>query len=139
MNPGLRDSLIAWFGDVTNGITDLFAKNVHVERICLKKSDGTEFCTTGDQLESMVNGNTGNSNPIVIPQIISSPDPVVSPTDPEPLIPDSETVITEPVIIDNSEPLPTDPIIPVITEPVVIDPVPVPTSDPVTSSESTPQ
>jgi len=37
--------LIIWLGSSDNGL----------ERICVKKSDGTEFCVNGDQLEQAVN------------------------------------------------------------------------------------
>lgn len=47
-------NLIAWFSDTTNGITDFFAKKVHTEQICLKKSDGNEYCINGDDLEAII-------------------------------------------------------------------------------------
>ena len=41
---------------------EIFAKKSHAEQICLKKSDGSEVCVTGDQLQNIINGNTsGNS------------------------------------------------------------------------------
>jgi hypothetical protein len=48
--------LRAWLASATNGIEDLFTKKVHSEQICLKKSDGSEYCVNGDQLESVMNG-----------------------------------------------------------------------------------
>ena len=53
-----RDSLLAWFSSATNGITEFFTKKIHTEEICVKKTDGTEFCVTGDQLEQAM-GNLG--------------------------------------------------------------------------------
>ncbi|MEI6850020.1 MAG: tail fiber domain-containing protein, partial [archaeon] len=52
------DRMIAWFGNAENGIQSLFVKEVHTEKICVKKSDGTEFCANGDELENMVNENS---------------------------------------------------------------------------------
>jgi hypothetical protein len=37
---------------------NVFAKKVHSEQICLKKSDGSEYCVNGDQLESIM-GSAG--------------------------------------------------------------------------------
>jgi hypothetical protein len=48
--------LRAWLASATNGIEDLFTKKVHSEQICLKKSDGSEYCVNGDQLESIMGG-----------------------------------------------------------------------------------
>ena len=48
---------------------ELFAKKIHTEQLCVKKSDGTEYCIDGDQLESISNG-MGTSvvnNPIDTP------------------------------------------------------------------------
>ncbi|MFA5936868.1 MAG: tail fiber domain-containing protein [Candidatus Paceibacterota bacterium] len=56
-----RDSLIAWFGNMENKIEKLFAKEIHTEKICVKKSDGTEFCANGDQLEQMANSLSGSA------------------------------------------------------------------------------
>jgi hypothetical protein len=60
-NPDGSDStfvikLRQWLASATNGIEDLFTKKVHSEQICLKKSDGSEYCVNGDQLESVMNG-----------------------------------------------------------------------------------
>jgi|GEM_PF-1774495 len=62
---GIKD----WLGDMGNGIERFFAKEIHTEQICIAKSDGTDFCINGDQLESIMNGSTnqiiytsGNNN-----------------------------------------------------------------------------
>jgi len=34
---------------------EIFAKKIHSEQICLNKSDGTEICVNGDQLQGIVN------------------------------------------------------------------------------------
>jgi hypothetical protein len=50
----------------------LFAKEIHTDKVCIKKSNGTDVCLTGDQVETMLNtsqiplmtpqqGNGGNS------------------------------------------------------------------------------
>jgi hypothetical protein len=48
-----RDHLVAWLGDATNGIGKLFAQEVHTEKLCVKKSDGSEICLDGDQVASI--------------------------------------------------------------------------------------
>jgi hypothetical protein len=45
-----------FLSDAGNTISDLFAKKIHTEQLCVKKSDGTEFCANGDQLETAVKG-----------------------------------------------------------------------------------
>jgi hypothetical protein len=57
-----------WFADAGNGIQRFFAKEIYTEQICVAKSDGTDFCVTGDELESVMNGvgnqiiHTSNNN-----------------------------------------------------------------------------
>jgi hypothetical protein len=57
-----------WYASATNGIKDLFAKKIRTEQICLKRSDGSEYCVNGDQLESVMNGQG-----IVVPSGGSTP------------------------------------------------------------------
>jgi hypothetical protein len=44
----------------------LFAKKIYTETICVKKSDGTNVCLTGDQVENMVNSS---SLPLLQPEL----------------------------------------------------------------------
>jgi hypothetical protein len=67
-----RDSLIAWFGNVENGITEFFSKKVSTEELCVKDSAG-QTCITRGQLDALL-----NSQGIQAPQP-SNPDPVISP------------------------------------------------------------
>jgi hypothetical protein len=50
----------AWLADATNGITKIFAKEVHTDELCVKKSDGSDVCVTGDQLAALL-GSSGGS------------------------------------------------------------------------------
>jgi len=55
--------LVAWFGNVENGIQSIFAKEVHTDKLCVG-----ETCVTEEQLiELLGNQNNSNSNaePIV--------------------------------------------------------------------------
>jgi hypothetical protein len=40
---------------------EIFTKKIHTDILCVKKSDGTEFCANGDQLESALNNINGGS------------------------------------------------------------------------------
>ena len=51
-----RSALVEWFASATNGIQEFFAKEIHTDMICVKKSDGTEHCLDGDQLELITGG-----------------------------------------------------------------------------------
>jgi hypothetical protein len=53
--------------DTTNGITDFFARRVHTQEICTKKSDGTEVCASGDQLAAILSGSAAAGAPARAP------------------------------------------------------------------------
>jgi hypothetical protein len=66
-----KNTLIAWLGSATNGITDLFAKIGHfdqvqsnetdTQKLCTTRSDGTQVCITNDQLAALLS-QAGASN-----------------------------------------------------------------------------
>ena len=76
----LFDQLIAWFADTTNKIGDLFAKKVHTDELCLKKSDGTEVCVNGDQMDKLMPTNTPTPTPIPTEIPIPTDTPSASPS-----------------------------------------------------------
>jgi hypothetical protein len=53
---GMLGQINTWLATATNGIGKLFAGEVHTDKICVKKADGSEFCANGDQLQQMVAG-----------------------------------------------------------------------------------
>ena len=55
---------------------EIFAKKVHTDEICLKKSDGSETCMNGDQLEKLIPSAT----PISTPSASSVETPTASPS-----------------------------------------------------------
>jgi len=62
-------------------------KKVQTEELCVKKSDGSNICLTGDQLQAMVN-NQGLVTPPPsepIPEPTPEPTPTSEPT-PEPIL-----------------------------------------------------
>lgn len=60
-----KANLIAWLGDAANGIDKLFVTEIHTKEICVAKSDGSEVCLTGDQLQTMM--ATSGATPIIVP------------------------------------------------------------------------
>jgi endosialidase-like protein len=61
-----KDALVAWLGSATNGIGDFFAKVGHfneadVGKLCVAKSDGSQFCVTGDQLAAIATADAANT------------------------------------------------------------------------------
>lgn len=104
----LRVSLVAWLGDVANGINQLFAKEVKTEKLCITDANG-EVCITKDQLYQVLQGNvsgqgggsttqesTTDSNtndgdvpvdngdeqaPEEVPEVVTTPDDTVVPND----------------------------------------------------------
>jgi hypothetical protein len=99
-----------WMGEAGNGIGDFFANRVHTKELCVAKSDGTEFCANGDQLEAMVSNDSNNS--------ISTPDPISTPT-PEP------TPVPEPESISTSSPTPepaSGDLVPILTPEPALEP-----------------
>lgn len=63
-----RDSLIAWFGNTANGITDLYAKVFHADRVETKELCIEDLCVTKSQLQQIL-----NQNQIAIPVILDVP------------------------------------------------------------------
>jgi hypothetical protein len=53
--PVAAEYVAVTFRGVTGYFDKLFAKEIHTEKICIKKSDGTDVCLNGDQLQVMMN------------------------------------------------------------------------------------
>lgn len=86
-----RDALIAWFGNISNGITDFFAKRAHIEQLCVG-TNGNETCLTKDQVDHIINAT--NTTTIVPPVIPVVTDPSITPTPDTP--PPADTGSTPP-------------------------------------------
>jgi hypothetical protein len=80
--------LRTWLADINNGINKIFAKKVQTEELCLKKSDGTELCLTGDQLQQILGGTPAS--------VVNPPAPEVPPEDPGESDPSPDEVIPPP-------------------------------------------
>ncbi len=63
--------ITAWLADAGNGVAKIFTGELDTSKLCVKKSNGTNVCIDGNQLDallqnsngSVVNNNGGNSNP----------------------------------------------------------------------------
>jgi hypothetical protein len=53
---GMLSQISTWVGDANNGISKLFTHEVHTDVVCVKKSDGSEVCLTGDELSRLLAG-----------------------------------------------------------------------------------
>jgi hypothetical protein len=53
---GTFKDALAWLGSAANGIDHLFANEAVLKRLCVAKSDGSQFCVTGDELAAMAAG-----------------------------------------------------------------------------------
>jgi hypothetical protein len=87
-----KNNLIAWFADAQNGITKLFAKEVHTDKLCVGST-----CVTEAQFLAMVaaSGSQGN--------IQNPPAPVVVPE------PEATSTSTVPPIEENASSTPETP------------------------------
>lgn len=49
-----RDSLVEWFGNITNGITRLFAGEIETKNLCVSDESGAKTCITKEQLDALL-------------------------------------------------------------------------------------
>jgi uncharacterized LabA/DUF88 family protein len=112
--------ITAWLADAGNGISNLvaqaisaeivYSREVHTDLLCVKKSDGTEVCITGDELADMLSGqeSTPASNPTPEPEPTPEPDTPDAPIEPEVGTPTPEDVGAEPPSEPTLQPSPSD-------------------------------
>ncbi len=79
-----RSALLAWFGDVDNGITNFFSKTVTTDQLCVKDDNG-ETCLTRSQIDQVLNNQNTTANPNA-PMTTT----VTNNTDPAPTVDTSE-------------------------------------------------
>jgi hypothetical protein len=85
-----------FLSDQANGIGDFFANIVHTKEICVAKSDGTEFCANGDQLEAVIKPETTSPDIITVPETSTVIDPIIiNPISPDPIPSDITNTPTE--------------------------------------------
>jgi hypothetical protein len=71
-----RDALIAWFGNVGNGITKMFVNEVETKNLCVADDAGGKTCITKAQLDQLLNNAVGGS---IMPAPSPSSDPIPDP------------------------------------------------------------
>ena len=107
ISAGFKDALIAWLGDASNGITQFFADTITANKqLCIKKSDGTRVCVTGDQLDALL---TNANVPSTATQNGDNQSPSASQSDPSAAAPLPESVTattTSPSVSQISDPTP---------------------------------
>jgi cell division septation protein DedD len=59
----INDFVAAKVTAIRGYFDEIFTKKIHTETLCVKKSDGTELCVNGDQLQNAINGNTAIVTP----------------------------------------------------------------------------
>ena len=99
----ITNRLTTWLADTGNGIGNIFAgtitvHNANVDNLCVKKSNGTDVCITGDQLDDLLSGRTvSSSNISTIPEPTTTPTPTPAPdvTPPAPASTPTQSVTPE--------------------------------------------
>jgi hypothetical protein len=102
-----RDSLVAWLGNIGNGIGKIFTAEVETKNLCVSDESGARTCITKAELDALLLNAT----------VTPAPEPTPTP-EPEP----------QPEELPPSAPLPEE-IPPVVEEPVV-EPIPEPAPEP---------
>ena len=94
----LTDFVSARVTAIRGYFDEIFAKKVHTEEICLQKSDGSEVCVTGDQIQNIVDGTatTTVKTVVVTPASVPASPPPAPPTTPAPSDNASSTPIEPP-------------------------------------------
>lgn len=94
-NTTFINTIKTWLASETNGILDIFSKKITTEQVCIKRTDGTVRCITGDQLDQLL--NSSSSGNIVIPPPAPESEPPTEPTpSPEPDPVPDQTPIPDP-------------------------------------------
>lgn len=109
-------NLIAWFADATNGIGDFFAKKVRTEEVCLKKSDGSEYCVNGDDLETIMSDRAG--------AIITNQEQVLDAGQQETIPVESAPMEIASTELDSAESAPAEIAVATTTEEVITESIP---------------
>src|SRR3989344_4167923 len=118
---------------------EVFANKVHTEELCIKKSDGSEVCINGDQVDILLqkNGVTPTTNTPT--QTFSESEQLPTPTTPNETSTTTSEIITsptnEPTLAETQADIPPiepEMITPAVDEPtpVIVEPAPTPEPEP---------
>lgn len=111
-----RDSLVTWFGSVTNGISKLFAGEITTKTLCVADESGAKTCLTKGQLDALIGNSSQSFGPVT-----QTPDP--NPETPTPTQPEQSDESTD------SEPTEPDPSPTPTPEVVTPEPTPAPSAE----------
>ncbi len=127
----ITDFMAARVTSIRGYFDEIFTRKIHTDQLCVSKSDGTEVCVTGDQLQNAI-GGTVQSIPVSAP----APTPIVEPAV-EPVAEPQADVIggVSPQGEDATAPRPEEPVTELITESITeptveLTPTPEPTTEP---------
>jgi hypothetical protein len=133
-------SLTQWLASATNGIHDIYATVFHAEEVrtntlCIKKSDATDVCVTGDQLAALLaSQSVVPAQPPLVPIVITdisttTPDGGVTTSNPTPITtvtPSDTSSATQSAPDTTSVPPTSDALLVETTALVAGDPTPAP-------------
>jgi len=118
----LTDLIVARVTAIRGYFDEMFARKIHTEQICVKKTDGGEVCVNGDQLQTIVDTSGGSPVDVSVQSAAVEPTPASTP-DPTP-VPAPETPPTvAPVPADTSpenELPPAESLVPQVPPPVEV-------------------
>jgi len=147
----LTDFVSARVTAIRGYFDEIFTKKIHTEQLCVKKSDGSEVCVSGDQVQNILdNTNTKAETPAANTNNYaqnSTPEPVVVTPEADVIqstgsttesavsnAPEANSGPTEPVVQPESTPttVPAVEVVPEVAAPVATSPEPA--SEPVVSA-----
>jgi hypothetical protein len=110
----LTDFITARITAIRGYFDEIFTKKIHTEQLCVKKSDGSEVCVNGDQVQNLF-GETRmvTETPVTqeVPVVAESTSTMIQSTSSEP-VSEEQTPTTENVVEQTLEVLPEpDPVI----------------------------
>ncbi|MES3030862.1 MAG: tail fiber domain-containing protein [Patescibacteria group bacterium] len=129
-SPSFFSSLKNWFADKGNMIEKFFAKEIHTEKICVAKSDGTEICLTGDELQAAVGEHDTEEENTEDEEVATTTPPVEEEDEPT-----DDTATTTPPVEEEEEVIEPE----VIEEPETPEVVEEPASEPEVTEEPEPE
>ncbi len=116
----LTDLVVARVTAIRGYFDEIFVRKVHSENICVEKSDGSEICVDGDELQGLMDDSStsGEVNSIEIIEPVAHPDPII---EEQQLVDD----VSQPEIVEeiNEEPVMEDVSQPEIVEEIDEEPV----------------
>jgi hypothetical protein len=99
----IENKIGAWLADAGNGVTDIFAGNIHAKKeLCINNT-----CVTEAQLQQLLqNAQNANGTASVLAPVAPTPDPVIAPAPAiDPVVP---TITPDPTPVVDPIPDPTD-------------------------------